>query len=230
MSEEKPRLEALRDRRQTVRISFADRAYTAVIRKLRWILPVVAFAILGILMVWPKIETELSEKRFAPTKVDKATLEKAATENRLANANFSSTDAKGRPFSIRAVEAVQDSKNPDNVNLTTPSGTLKINDTTDMQADALSGTYQQKEQILTLNEDVVLTRSDGTVMKTTQMVVNLMTNDASTDRPVTIEGPDGRLEAKAMTMKDSGAVTIFKGPAKLVLISRNSIDPKGKKP
>lgn len=230
MAEEKPRLEALRDRRQTIRISFADRAYTAIIRKLRWVLPIAALGILAALLIWPKIELEISEKRFAPTKVDKAILEKAATENRLANANFSSVDAKGRPFSIRAVEAVQDTKNPDNVNLKTPSGTLKIDDTTDMTADALKGIYQQKDQILTLNENVVLTRSDGTVMKTAQMVINLMTNDASTDVPVTITGPQGQLEAKAMTMKNSGAVTIFKGPAKLILTPKNSIDPKGKKP
>ncbi|NBX66300.1 MAG: LPS export ABC transporter periplasmic protein LptC [Proteobacteria bacterium] len=230
MTKDKPRLEALRDRRQTVRISLADRAYTAVIRKLRWILPVAALGILAALLVWPKIEMEISEKRFAPTKVDRATLEKAATENRLANAKFSSVDAKGRPFNIRAVEAVQDSKNPDNVNLKTPSGTLKISETIDMTADAKTGVYEQKEQILTLNQDVVLTRTDGTVMKTSVMTVNLMTNDASTDVPVTISGPQGHLEAMAMTMKNSGALTIFKGPAKLVLTPKNSIDPKGSTP
>lgn len=229
MAEQNPRLEALRDRRQTVRISLADRAYTAVIRKLRWILPMAALGILAALLVWPKIEMEISEKRFAPTKVDRATLEKAATENRLANAKFSSVDAKGRPFSIIATEAVQDTKNPDNVNLKTPSGKLKISDEVDMDAEAKSGVYQQKEQILTLTEDVVLTRSDGTVMKTAEMVVNLMTNDARTEVPVQIVGPQGQLEAQGMDMKNSGALTVFKGPAKLVLTPKNSIDPKGTK-
>ena len=184
-------------------------------------------AIVAALMVWPKIEMEISQKRFAPQTIDRESLKQAATENRLTNAKFSSVDAKGRPFSILSTQATQDSKNPDIIHLQAPSGTLKMSDTVNMTAESKTGLYQQKDQQLTLNDDVVLTRTDGTVMNTNVMYVNLMTNDINAPSDVKIDGPQGELTAKSMTMRDSGAVTVFEGPAKLILKPKNSINPKG---
>ncbi|MBU6234265.1 MAG: LPS export ABC transporter periplasmic protein LptC [Alphaproteobacteria bacterium] len=225
--QEEGRLNALDDRRRTVRLTSADRTYSSFIKRLRWFLPVAALAIVAALMIWPKVETELSQSRFSPQKLDKATIEKAMAENRLENAKFSSVDGKGRPFTIVSSVAVQDTKNPDIINLSAPSGTLQTNETEKMTAVSDNGVYQQKDQHLTLQNNVVLSRADGTVMKTDILYVNLATSDARTDKPVRIEGPQGTLDAQAMDMRGGGAITIFKGPAKLVLQSGNSINPKG---
>jgi len=227
MADTDNRFNALKDHRKGEGLSLSDKAYSGFVAKLRWILPIAAIAIVTALMIWPKIQIEISQNRFAPAPVDRAALEKAAAENRLANAKFSSIDGKGRPFSIVAAEAIQDSKTPDNVILQTPSGTLKMSDDVTMTADAKGGLYQQEKQVLELNENVVLTRSDGTVMRTQTMLINLATSDASALAPVEIEGPQGHLTAQSMTMTGGGASTIFKGPVKLILQTGNSINPKG---
>lgn len=222
------RLGALDSRGQGSELSFADRAYSAIVKKLRWVLPVSAACIVMALMIWPKFQTEISQKRFAPSRIDKVALEKAATENRLSNAKFSSLDAKGRPFSIVSSEAVQETKDPDTIQLSAPSGTLRINETETMTAQAKTGTYRQAKQHLTLNDDVVVSRSDGLTMKTAILYVDLMTSDANTDAPVDISGPQGHLTAQGMTMTGGGLKTLFPGPAKLILNPGNTIDPKGR--
>lgn len=221
------RLEALQDRRRTIRVTSTHKTYSSIIKKLRWVLPVLVLTIVAALLVWPKIEIEISQKRFAPAKLDREALQKAATENKLADAKFSSVDAKGRPFTIIAAEAVQDSKNPDIINLIAPSGTLQLNGDASMTAISKTGSYQQKDQLLYLKDDVVFTRSDGTAMKTSVMYIDLMANTARTNQPVIIDGPQGTLKAQAMDMQNGGAVTIFKGPATLRLHTNNSINPKG---
>jgi len=219
------RLGALDDRRRNVRMSTMDRTYSSFVKKLRWILPVFAAIILGMLMVWPKIEMEISERRFAPSTLDKAALQQAATENRLLNADFSSTDSSGRPFTLLATEALQQNENPDAIILQNPNGSLKTSETETLNATSKHGLYAQAAQHLTLNEDVVLTRSDGTTMKTETLFVDLKTQDSKTDAPVVIDGPQGHLTAQGMDMKSGGAVTIFTGPAKLIL---NNTEPAPK--
>lgn len=224
---EPSRLDALADRRRTVRISPTERAYSSFVKKLRWFLPIAALGIVGILMVWPKIQVEIAERRFGPSPLDRAALEQAATENRLLNAQFSSVDAKGRPFSVNAQEAIQENNNPDNIILQNPKGTLKLDSGQTLTAESKHGIYAQTKQHLNLMDDVVLTRSDGTVMTTQILFVDLMTNDSHTDQPVAIDGPQGHLRAQNMNSSGGGAITIFGGPATLTLNAKSTNDPKG---
>lgn len=218
----KPRLTALDDRRRNVRLTLGDRTYSAFVKKLRLFLPFVAAGIVAALLIWPKIELEISERRFAPSKLDQAALRQAATENRLINANFSSTDSKGRPFTLLATEALQENENPDSIILQNPNGKMQIDDEQSMTATSKKGIYAQAAQHLTLNDDVVLTRSDGTTMKTQTLFVDIKSNDTKTQTPVVIDGPQGHLTAQGMYTQYGGAITTFVGPAKLIL---NQKDP-----
>ncbi len=223
---EKPRLDMLDDRRRAVRFAPRDRTHTNRVTRLRLLLPLVALVIVAILMIWPKIEVEISERRLAPSKLDEASLRQAATQNRLINANFSSVDSKGRPFKLTSTEAVQQKDNPDNIELTAPKGMITLNETDSMTAESKTGLFAQAAQHLTLNDDVVLTRSDGTVMNTQKLFVDLKNNESNTDTPVTVDGPQGHLTAQGMVVKNGGMLTIFPGPAKLIINnSRSSIDP-----
>lgn len=216
------RLTALDDRRRNVRMSMGDRTYSAFVKRLRLFLPFMAIGIVAALLIWPKIEMEISERRFAPSQLDKNALQQAATENRLLNANFSSTDSKGRPFSLVATEAIQENATPDQIVLQNPNGKMQISDTETMTAVSKNGIYAQEAQHLTLNDDVVLTRSDGTTMKTQTLFVDIKSNDTKTDVPVVIEGPDGKLTAQGMFTQKGGMLTTFVGPAKLILNSKDN--------
>lgn len=221
------RLKALDDHGRATQLTVADRLYSGLIKKLRWALPILALLIVALLLIWPKIENELTLRRFAAPKIDQAVIERATAENRLENAKFSSVDAKGRPFTINSKTAVQDNINPDIIHLESPAGIIRQANGENIKATAERGTYRQKDQILDLESAVVVAQSDGTVMETAVMTVNLSTNDIYTDTPVTIDGPQGRIEAKGMDIRNDGLTTVFKGPAKLVINTGKTINPRG---
>lgn len=227
---DKPRLKALGDdkRDRTVRLSRTDTIYSAIVARLRWVLPVTALAVVGILMIWPKVQLELADRRFAPTTpMDKAALEKAATENKLLNANYSSTDSKGRPFSLISTQATQQNQTPDIVLLETPKGSYTLGPDDIIKVTANEGIYAQEKQLLDLVTNVVITRSDGGVMNTQKLHVDLKNSNAHSDEPVTYAGPQGTLKAKAMDISQGGQVMVFTGPATLTINSNTSITPGG---
>ena len=226
MNTEKTRLRALDPASGVVRLSLTDRAYSAIVKKLRWVLPVAAMGIVASLMLWPRLQDEFARNRFEPAKVDRADIEKAATENTLKDAMFSSVDSKGRPFSIIADEARSDAQNPDLILLARPRGSLKLDSGLSMSTRAATGTYAQKNQVLDLAGKVEVQRSDGTIMKSDTLQVDLMSNDAQTQTPVSVTGPDGTLDATGMKTSNGGANVVFTGPAKLVLKTGSTINPK----
>jgi lipopolysaccharide export system protein LptC len=216
------RLTALNDRRTTVRLTRREQAYSGFVKKLRWALPVLAMGILLVLMVWPRIDSIVENMRFKAPPIDKKALEQAATENRLLNADFSSVDSQGRPYHILADQAVQQNKDPNRVVLIRPNGTLKAGEADTITLKGDHGLFQQDTHYLTLTDNVVMTRSDGSVMKTSVLHMDLSTNSAQTDQPVAIDGPQGSIRAQGMDSRNGGATTVFTGPAKLILNNNGS--------
>jgi len=217
------RLEALNERRSSVRMSAQAQAYSIIVKKLRWALPITAMGILLILLVWPRISKELENIRFKVAPIDQKILEQAATQNTLLSADFASVDSKGRPFHILAEQAVQQNDDANTVQLIKPNGTLKSSETETINLSGDTGVYQQDTQYLTLTNNVVMTRTDGSVMKTEKLNMNMQTNSAATDQPITIDGPQGSIAAQGMTSIDGGAKTVFDGPVKLIVHTNTSL-------
>jgi len=226
MEQQPERLTALHDRRTVVRMSSREIAYSGIVRKLRWTLPMLALGILLILMVWPRIQVEIENIRFKVAPIDQKILEQAATETRLLNADFSSVDSEGRPFRILADQAIQQNNDPSKVQMINPNGTLKSDATDSITLRGDRGLFEQDKQYLTLNDNVVMTRSDGSVMNTSVLYMDLKSNEAHTDRPVTIDSPQGRLWAQGMETTGGGALTVFTGPAK-VIFNTNPMNKSG---
>jgi LPS export ABC transporter protein LptC len=143
----------------------------------------------------------------------------------LLNADFSSVDSEGRPFRILADQAIQQNNNPDKIQMVKPNGTLKNSEKESISLKGDIGLFEQDKQFLTLNDNVVMTRSDGTVLNTSVLYMNLADSSAQTDQPLTIEGPQGKIWANGMTTTGGGAKTVFTGPAKLIVNSTTT--PKG---
>lgn len=193
------------------------RAYSFIVRKLRWILPIMALCIVLFLMVWPRIQTELENIRFKVQPIDQKVLEQAATETRLLQADFSSTDSKGRPYRVLADEAIQQNDDPDMIDLTNPDASLQTSESETMTATSAKGHLNQSTHDLTLEQSVTITRTDGTVLNTEILNLNLQSHDANTDQPITIKGDDIDLTATGMHTQNGGDIIIFAGPAKAIL-------------
>lgn len=188
-------------------------AHSAVIRSLKIVLPLSALAMVGVLLLWPR----LSSIQTVPlSESDVAALQQAQKENALLDPVFSTEDDKGRPMVITATEAKQDRDTPDMIDLTTPHATLKDNGTT-MTIDAERGQYDQSQKIMYLENNVTLRDSDNNILETQSLTADIAKGAAQSHSAATLTTPDGTIEGRTIRIENNGERTIFQGPAKAVL-------------
>jgi len=95
---------------------------------------------------------------------------------KMTNASFSGTDKDGNPFKIHAVSGYQEYGNPDVVFLEKPSGTITRTTAKGKSTEkisAISGQFNHKEKVLTLNGHVRMDSSNGDKILTDKMVIRL---------------------------------------------------------
>lgn len=195
-----------------------NRGYSAFVRKLRFILPLIALGMTVIILTWDE-----AGRRIAPLKKEEVMPQSQNIQNELLKPVFNSIDEKQQPYTVTADRATQGRENPDIVELARPIATLKQNDGTTLDADAASGLYEQKSQKLNLEGDVHLRHSDGTLLKTEELRVDLATQKAYSGRDVRVENKSGTIDATGLEGDAEGGTLIFTGPAKVTLYSNGDL-------
>lgn len=195
-------------RRKRPRVS---RLYSNIVYYLRFVLPVIAFAIITIVMAWPKMDNEFTavqKKDVIPQNVGR---------NELINPHFESTTEDQNPYVITAARAVQDMDDQSIVLLEGPVADVKMKDGRTMNAKATNGVYRQNEKILVLDGAVQMINEAGFTLESQRMNISVDDKILWTDTAVHGDGPSGTLEAKAMNANNATGIVVFTGPAKLVL-------------
>ena len=186
--------------------------YSALIRKLRLILPVVALAMIAIVFTW---NTRAPENLSPP--LDNAATPKMAGKNELLNPRFENTDEQGQNYSLSATRAVQDEHNDKIILLEEPKGDLKLQEGGWVSIQSIDGAFEQADQKLLLRGDVRLFRDGGYELSTSELHINMKSNEAVSETPIKAQGPEGTLEASGLRGNSSTGSLVFNGPVKLVL-------------
>jgi lipopolysaccharide export system protein LptC len=183
-------------------------------------LPALALALLAVVALWPEIDRAKEHAtigfRSVNGEIDGA---------KLTNARYRGVDENGRPYTVTADIARQDT--PERVELTMPIADLTERDGSWLMLRARHGTYLQKLDQLDLLNDVVLYRDDGLTMETASAAIDLRNGAAASGVTVHVEGPFGTLDAQGFTLVDKGTAVQFTGPARLVM---NGAAPKNNEP
>lgn len=182
-----------------------------VIRRLRFLLPLLAACLLVVVIVFvgpggnappPNI------KDIAPNQVGK---------NELLAPRFESQDGDAQPYSITATRAYQ---RPENLNiaiLEQPVADMLLKDQSWIAIKAQIGAFNQAAQFLVLRNGVRLFHDSGYELVTDMLDVHIPQQKATSSTPVTGHGPLGQISATGLTL-DAGAGTLrFHGPAKLTI-------------
>lgn len=181
----------------------------------KWLLPVLALALLSTIALWPELDSAADKARLSFAGIS-GTVQGA----RMTEARYRGVDRQGRPYTLTASVAQQIGE--ERVNLTLPKGDITLRDGTWLMLQAKQGVYTKHTDLLDLSHHVTLYRDDGTTMVTASATVDLKNSDAAGAEPVHAEGPFGTLDAQGFTLLDKGAIIQFAGPAHLVL---NSAQP-----
>ncbi len=176
----------------------------------KWVLPVLALALLGTIAVWPELDRASDTARLAFRRAS-GTVEGA----RLVDAKYHGVDERGRPYTVTASVAQQ--VDAERINLTTPKGDITLDNGSWLMVQSKQGVFLQHANQLDLSRDVTLYRDDGLTLNTASASVDLKNGAAASSDPTHAEGPFGTLDSQGFTVVDKGATVQFAGPAHVVL-------------
>ncbi len=177
----------------------------------KWLLPILAIALLSLIAVWPELARVTDEGRISFRRVFGAIPDSAV----LVEPHYRGVDARGRPYTLTADTATQIS--PERVNLVAPIGDVTLDGARWMMVQSKDGVFLQHRDLLDLSGDVQLYRDDGVTLRTQSAAVDLKQGAAASSDRTHAEGPFGQLDAQGFTLLDKGSAIQFQGPARLIL-------------
>lgn len=192
----------------------ATLGYSQKVRYLKKALPLLAFAVVAVVVIWPKVEDMLTfeaedlETTNAPLKV--------SMSNQLINPRLKSIDEKGRPYAVKAKVAEQ--VNPEQAELTKPESEIEI-DGKKIRITSDKGDFNEEKNTLDYTGDVTLEIDDHR-FSTEAAQLDYGKRQAGGCTPVTGEGPMGQVHSEKGFELDSEGCLTFKGRTKLVLKPR----------
>jgi lipopolysaccharide export system protein LptC len=197
-------------------------AYSRFANAMRIALPVIAGAIMILVIAWPQLVEQ--PKRFS-LGVSKVTINDSGGQQ-IVNARFTGTDRDDRPFTITADTASQPVKTPGVIDLAFPKADVAQENGSWVALSAETGLYDKNAQVLDLKGGVNLFHDTGYELRTATARVELDKGEASGVDPVSGQGPFGTLNSSGFRILDRGKRLIFTGKSRLVLFPAGK-DGKG---
>ncbi len=117
--------------------------------------------------------------------------------------------ADSRAYEFAAEAAAQDMTKPDFVELQKLHAKMEMADKSTVEMTALSGVYNVKSEILTLNENINLASSSGYSGHLIEAVIDVKKGTVVSDKPVRVNMLNGWLDAQHLDIADNGSVLRF---------------------
>ena len=180
---------------------------------LKGFLPVLACAIIALILAWPHLMPEDNRFRLQSVKVGAQDIEAL----RMTNARYVGVDEEQRPYVITAVTAIQSAGDSDQVELAEPKADMTMQSGAWAALTAKSGLYRRAANRLDLTGDVSVFHDSGAELHTETATINLATHDVTSTDPTRARGPAGTIQGEGLKILDHGNRIIFVGKSHAVL-------------
>jgi lipopolysaccharide export system protein LptC len=127
-----------------------------------------------------------------------------------------------RAYEFSADAASQDITKPDLVELHQLHAKMEMQDKSTVDMTAISGFYNMKTEILTLNDNIELQSSTGYAGRLSEAVVDVRKGNVVSDKPVFVKMLDGFLNAQRLDIADHGSVLRFSDVAMTIEPNKSS--------
>jgi lipopolysaccharide export system protein LptC len=114
-----------------------------------------------------------------------------------------------RAYEFSADAAAQDITKPNLVELHQLHAKMEMQDTSTVEMSAISGIYDVKTEVLTLNDNIELVSSTGYEGRLSEATIDVRKGDVVSDKPVWVKMLDGVLNAKRLDIAEKGSVIRF---------------------
>lgn len=183
------------------------------VRRLRIILPALAVLLSAGFAVVSIVKTYLPEN----IKIEGVNIEDGKMI--MAKPAIAGLNSNGAPYSMKALRALQDIKNPNLITLEDITATVPVNASESADITAESGTYDRATDKMVLTKPFRIRLSSGVDAMFQSGDLDVKAGKLKTDQVVTIIMKSSSLIAQSMDMTDKGQNIIFTGRVRL------SIDP-----
>lgn len=189
--------------------------YSRYVQLMKVILPISICLSIGLTLGWPYL-ISVGKESLAMIDISHPEIQ----ENRMVHPHYISTDEKGQPFHLTAEWAKQKTENL--ADLVSPEGSMTMIGGETFNVDSKIGHYDTKEKILTLEENVTLTSTDGYHIKTEKARLSVDGKIIEGDAFIEGNGPTGEIRGpkgfKVETRPGGKKVITVKGPVARVVI------------
>jgi lipopolysaccharide export system protein LptC len=186
-----------------------------LVDSLRILLPVVALALVGLVMAWPQIMQNtgsISVPVFWAGDSDQPDVLS------MASPRYAGHTKRDQPFHVTARSASLDPLQANMVHLDRPTADIALGKDGDLHMSALTGTYDRDTDKLLLDGGIEVVTSSGYRFATPSARVHLAQGRVDGLQPIEGDGPSGKLSADRFEIKDAGDILRFEGRVKVTVL------------
>ncbi len=191
-------------------------SHDRVVATSRFVLPVLIGVLAAFLVTAPL--TMSGDVSFL---LDKNKVEVAKERLRLQSARYRGADAQGRPFSLRAGSAVQQSSAEPVVKLTTLAADMTLTEGP-ATLRANSGRYDLGTEKVAVDGPIRFTAANGYDLQTSNATLDLKTRKLRSGGAVTGKVPQGSFSAARMSADLDSHIVTLDGDARLRIVPRRT--------
>ena len=178
------------------------RAHSRLVKVLRWLLPTLILALLGLLgafVVGQAVRAAAARPREMPTQI------------RMVSPHFIGRDNQGRAFNLASRLALRDDTNMQRVFLTFPVIVMDVDSVHPKTLTSDRGVYDEDTHMLRLNGHVRIDDSTASTVATDEALVDTKAGTVSGVSALNGNGPMGQIHAGSYTATEKGQVLIMHG-------------------
>jgi len=135
----------------------------------------------------------------------------------MQNPVMSGQSSDARPYTMRALRAVQDLTATDVIVLEEIVADLPITNGDTAVLNAASGIYNRAAQTLKFDKAFTITSEKGMSAELQSADIDLANGGLVTNEPVSISSPEASVVAQSMEMQDKGRVIIFQDKVRMTI-------------
>ena len=164
-------------------------------------LPVFAFLLASLMLLWPTVFAEQKEQFSIAVKTDK---KQVGANVDMEQVRFYSKNKKNQPLTVTAPKVIETDPQKQIITLYRPIAVYEMSPDTTLTAKTSYGLAYQAEDYLLFEDEVLTTTNTGYKAVSHRVICDNKGGVIYSKEPVTVTGPTGKLKAKGFKIYNHG--------------------------
>lgn len=187
--------------------------HTRIVRFAKLFLPSLAAILIGLLLLFPTIHKDVRDFKLDITRPKKGELEKLHVEDTV----FYITDKNNKVNNFIAQNIDETEPGSKLIKLTKPEGIIPLENGEWNTVKAPLGFFNQKNNLLRLDDDVEMFYSAGMAVHTTEAFFDFPNSKGYGSKPVSAQGVFGNLKAEGFEFSTADDILVFTGHSDITI-------------